>query len=226
MNCRRFPDSAGFSLVELLVTMIVISLVIMAATTTFIVQNKMATIQAATSDVQLTGQLTMDLLSRDIRMAGYGVDKTAALYGPPFDPLVSPPAPSPFAAGSFTAAANSDPLRSMGSTAILMCYSTPVLSSAPAGTRGSRRYYYYIDKTDDGGLVRRDLVSGSVEPIASNVENMQVVVTYDAASPSTGPRQVDLSLTLKSTARDNQLSGDQYRRRIYRATITPRNYGL
>lgn len=204
INCRRLPDSGGFSLVELLVTMVVVSLVIMAATTTFIVQNKMATIQAATSDVQLTGQLTMDLLSRDIRMAGYGMDKATALV-------------------TLDNAPTSDVLRTAGTDAIQLHYSTPVLPSSPAGTRGSRRYNYYVAKTGDGGLVRQDSVSGGTETIASNVEDMQIVMVDDSTS---GKKRVTLKLVLKSTAKDNQLAGDGYRRREYSEVITPKNYGL
>jgi len=204
MNCRRLQDSGGFTLVELLVTMVVISLVIMAATTTFIVQNKMATIQAATSDVQLTGQLTMDLLSRDIQMAGYGMDKATALV-------------------AFDNAPTSDALRIAGTDAIQLHYSTPVLPSSPTGTRGSRRYNYYVAKTGDGGLVRQDFVSGGTETIASNVEDMQVVIEDDPASDK---KKVSLKIGLKSAAKDNQLSGDGYRRREYSAVIIPKNYGL
>ncbi|WP_298433916.1 prepilin-type N-terminal cleavage/methylation domain-containing protein [Geobacter sp.] len=212
MAAMRTKDTRGFTLVELLVVMVVAGLVTMAAVTTFIVQNKIANIQAASSDVQISGQIAMDLLERDIRMGGYGVDKATAIT-------------------MQDNAGDTDPLKSTGTDAIQVRYST----AATPGIRGSRDFTYYVAKTGEGGLVRLDNLSGTTDVIASNVEDMQVTVTPDV--PVTGAMQVVLSLMIRSAAKDPTYTtvpprigngigrdADGFRRRVYNSTINPRNY--
>lgn len=217
----------GFTLVELLVTMFVAALVIMAASTTFIVQNKMASVQSATSDVQISGQMVMDLLERDIRMAGYGVSKVTGL------------------AAQDNALA-SDAVRSVGTDAVQIRYSTAI---SPGATRGSRAYSYYIGKdAANPGLMRQDLLAGgTTDSIATNVEDLQVAGVYadDGSAVNLGavdptrPVRVTLQLLLKSQARDQDFTtapptigngiartADGYRRRAYTVTVSPRNFGF
>ncbi|MBT1076600.1 prepilin-type N-terminal cleavage/methylation domain-containing protein [Geobacter grbiciae] len=222
LNGRR-----GFTLVELLVTMFVAALVIMAATTTFIVQNKMASVQSATSDVQISGQMVMDMLERDIRMAGFGVSKATGL------------------AASDNALAN-DATCSVGTDAVQIRYSTAISSGS---TRGSRAYNYYVSKDPaNPGLMRQDLLpGGATDPIASNVEDLQISGVYDDDGSAVNlgnvdparPMRVTLQILLKSQARDSDSTtapptigngiaraADGYRRRTYSVTVSPRNFGL
>uniref|UniRef100_A0A831XFT6 Prepilin-type N-terminal cleavage/methylation domain-containing protein n=1 Tax=Geobacter metallireducens TaxID=28232 RepID=A0A831XFT6_GEOME len=227
MAISASDSSQGFTLVELLVTMFVAALVIMAASTTFIVQNKMASIQSATSDVQISGQMIMDLLERDMRMAGYGVSKATAL----------------------TAQDNalaSDAVRSVGTDAVQIRYSTAL---SPGTARGSRAYNYYVSKDSaNPGLMRQDLLpGGTTDSIATNVEDLQIAATYAddgsavnlGAVDSSRPVRVTLQLLLKSQSRDQDYAtappiigngiaraADGFRRRAYTVTVSPRNFGL
>ncbi|WP_298269861.1 PilW family protein [Geobacter sp.] len=211
MEAIRTNDTRGFTLVELLVVMVVAGLVMMAAVTTFIVQNKIANIQTASSDVQISGQIAMDLLERDIRMGGYGVNKATAITAQ-------------------DNAGDTDPLRSKGTDAIQIRYST----AATPGTRGSRDFTYYVAKTGEG-LVRLDNLGGTTDVIASNVEDVQATVTPDV--PVSGAMQVVLNLMVRSVAKDPSYTtappqigngivrdADGFRRRVYNSTINPRNY--
>lgn len=228
MSQSSLDTCRGFTLVELLVTMFVAALVIMAASTTFIVQNKLAAVQSATSDVQISGQMVVDLLERDIRMAGYGVDKSTGLV----------------AQGN---APSSDATRSLGTDAVQVRYSTAI---SPGMPRGSRAYDYYISKDPaNPGLMRQNLlVGGAAEPIASNVEDLQLSGIYadDGTAADLGsinptrPVRVTLQVLLKSQARDLNYTAapptigdnttsrpaDGYRRRVYSVTVSPRNFGL
>jgi len=217
----------GFTLVELLVTMFVAALVIMAASTTFIVQNKMAGVQSATSDVQISGQMVMDLLERDIRMAGYGVDKATALS----------------AQGNALA---TDVTRSLGTDAVQIRYSTAL---SPGATRGSRAYSYFVSKNPaNPGLMRQDLLAGgTTDTIAANVEDLQIAGVYAddgtavnlGAVDPTRPLRVTLQVLLKSLSKDQDYTAapttigdgiaraaDGFRRRAYSVTVSPRNFGL
>lgn len=215
MKTTNFLTMRGFTLVELIVTILVASLVLMAAVSSFIVQNKVSAIQTATSDVQISGQVALDLLERDIRMAGYGVGTVRGI-------------------STQDNASSGDALRSVGTDAVQIQYST---ATPAAGTRGTRNFNYYIAKTGEGGLVRQDsLPGGTTDTIASNVEDMQISVVDDA---TTGAKQVTVSLLVKSAAMDPNYTtappvigngivraADNYRRRVYTTTISPRNYGL
>lgn len=219
--------SRGFTLVELLVTMFVAALVIMAASTTFIVQNKMASVQSATSDVQISGQMVVDLLERDIRMAGYGVNKATGL------------------AAQDNALAT-DAVRSVGTDAVQIRYSTAL---SPGAARGSRAYNYYVSKDSaNPGLMRQDLLTGgTTDSIATNVEDLQIGAAYadDGSAVNLGavdpsrPVRVTLQVLLKSQSRDQDYAtappiigngiarvADGFRRRAYTVTVSPRNFGF
>jgi len=227
MRILSSDGSRGFTLVELLVTMIVAALVIMAASTTFIVQNKMASVQSATSDVQISGQMVMDLLERDIRMAGYGVNKATGLVAQ-------------------DNALASDAVRSVGTDAVQIRYSTAL---SPGATRGSRAYNYYVSKDPaNPGLVRQDLLpGGTTDSIATNVEDLQLAGVYadDGSAVDLGavdparPVRVTLQVLLKSQSRDQDYAtappvigngmaraADGFRRRAYAVTVSPRNFGF
>lgn len=228
MGQSSLYTSRGFTLVELIVSMFVAALVIMAASTTFVVQNKLAAVQSATSDVQISGQMVVDLLERDIRMAGYGVDKPTGLV----------------AQGN---APSSDAVRSLGTDAVQVRYSTAI---SPGMPRGSRSYDYFVSKDPaNPGLMRQDLLSGgAVEPIASNVEDLQISGVYadDGTAADLGsinparPLRVTMQVLLKSASRDLNYTAapptigdnttarpaDGYRRRVYSVTVSPRNFGL
>lgn len=228
MSQSSLDTCGGFTLVELMVSMFVAALVIMAASTTFIVQNKLAAVQSATSDVQIGGQMVVDLLERDVRMAGYGVDKLTGLV----------------AQGN---APSTDAVRSVGTDAVQVRYSTAVSSGT---SRGARAYKYFVSKDPaNPGLMRQDLLpGGTVETIASNVEDLQISGAYaddgtvaDLSSVNPArPLRVTLQVLLKSQARDlnytaappkigdNTISrpADGYRRRVYSVTVSPRNFGL
>ena len=69
-------SSAGFTLIEVLIAMLV-SLVIMGGAYTFFnTQQRQTTIQTNVSDAQQTLRAAMDFVARDIRMAGYDPDNT------------------------------------------------------------------------------------------------------------------------------------------------------
>lgn len=72
-KCIRFcfPEkNSGFTLIELLVAVAISSIVLLAIGQFFISTNKTHTIQAKVSDTQQSIRAVMELMERDIRMAG------------------------------------------------------------------------------------------------------------------------------------------------------------
>lgn len=74
---RSRPRSAGFTLIELMVTLVIFALV--AVTVTLVLQNSAKSKQRTSQRIESeqTARAALDLLARDIRTAGYGADRDA-----------------------------------------------------------------------------------------------------------------------------------------------------
>lgn len=66
----------GFTLIELLIAMAIAGIVLGTITSTFIVQRKSYDVEEQITEMVQTARAAMDMMSREIRMAGY--DPTAA----------------------------------------------------------------------------------------------------------------------------------------------------
>jgi len=71
MRCIGLEHEKGFSLVELLVAMIVGSLILALVCSTFLFQQKTYDVQGQLTDMIQSARATMDIMTREIRMAGY-----------------------------------------------------------------------------------------------------------------------------------------------------------
>ncbi|HVP79990.1 MAG TPA: prepilin-type N-terminal cleavage/methylation domain-containing protein [Thermodesulfobacteriota bacterium] len=71
MNPKLGPKEKGVTLIELLVAMVITGIVIAGVYRLFIAQTRAYTIQDQVVDVQQTTRSAMELMLRDIRMAGY-----------------------------------------------------------------------------------------------------------------------------------------------------------
>lgn len=227
MNHILLDDARGFTLIELLVGMFVAMLLIGAATTAFILQNRASSVQQGTSDLQLSAQVAIEMLERDIRMAGFGIDRTTT---------------TALNNAYVTAGGVYAPVMAANTDGLFLHYTvtTPTAINAP--------YFYYIEPpgTDgrEGGLTRLDTATDTVETIASNVEDMQVTINPD---PTTGLPVVMVSLLIRSPFNDPSFinsnpgitvaqhpgigvsvvpAADHFRRRVYTTTVRPRNIGL
>jgi prepilin-type N-terminal cleavage/methylation domain-containing protein len=71
-----FKDKRGFSLIELLVTLVIMSVVSLAIYSVFSVSSRTYTTQGVTADVQQSVRAAMEVMVQDIRTAG--LDPTAS----------------------------------------------------------------------------------------------------------------------------------------------------
>lgn len=72
----RWNENRGFTLVELLITMVIASLVGMAAYTVFQTSSRSTVAQENVSEAQQNVRVAMDRLAKDIRTAGFGLPDT------------------------------------------------------------------------------------------------------------------------------------------------------
>ena len=71
-----FKDKRGFSLIELLITLVIMSVISLAIYGVFSVSSRTYTTQGVTADVQQSVRAAMEVMLQDIRMAG--LDPTAS----------------------------------------------------------------------------------------------------------------------------------------------------
>ena len=70
---------AGFTLIEVMVAMIILGIVVIAAYATFQFQHASFTVQNRVAEAQQNLRSTLEIMSRDIRMAGYGIPQAVNL---------------------------------------------------------------------------------------------------------------------------------------------------
>ncbi len=73
-------DNKGMTLIEMMVVIVIMLICLMAVYNTFIFQQKASVREESITQIQEVGQQLLNLLRKDIMMAGYGVDKKLALY--------------------------------------------------------------------------------------------------------------------------------------------------
>ena len=74
MKITLYPNRKGITLIELLVALVICGLVVAGIYRVFIAQTKAYTIQDQVVEVQQNVRSTMEILLRDLRMAGYDDD--------------------------------------------------------------------------------------------------------------------------------------------------------
>ncbi len=73
-------NSKGMTLIELMVVIVIMLICLMAVYNIFIAQQKAYVREGAITEAQEVGQQLLNMLRKDIIMAGYGVDKKLAIY--------------------------------------------------------------------------------------------------------------------------------------------------
>lgn len=87
-------NSRGITLIELLVALVIFGFVVGGIYRLFVAQTKAYTVQDQVADVQQNVRSAMEILLRDLRMAGYDEEKSPIVINttfPPYEHIVYPP---------------------------------------------------------------------------------------------------------------------------------------
>lgn len=76
MRLSKANKEQGFTLIELLIAMLVTVVIIAALSTTFIIQQKTYSTQEQIAEMTQNARAAVDIMSREIRMTGYGIIKS------------------------------------------------------------------------------------------------------------------------------------------------------
>lgn len=189
----------GFTLIELLIAMAISTIVLGAVVSTFVIQQKSYAVQEQITEMVQTARAAMDMMSREIRMAGYD-PKGAGFYGVPY---------------------------SASQLQILADLRGDNAGDPPDGyTDDSNENitYAYYDATDQ---IKRKTGGGYFQPFAENIQTFSFVYLNSDGSPTTTTadiRQIRITITARTAKRDPNYSlNGGYRTYRLTSLITPVN---
>ena len=96
MKIQSYPNRKGITLIELLVALVICGLVVAGIYRVFVAQTKAYTIQDQVVEVQQNVRSVMEILLRDLRMAGYDDDNASSTI------IITDPILRPVAQNSIT----------------------------------------------------------------------------------------------------------------------------
>ena len=203
----------GFTLVEIIIAMAVGMIVLATLYSLFSAQNQAFSVQEQIVEMQQNARSGMEIMLRDLRMAGYNPRK--------INPWISGTKPGLTGATSASVSYAAD-LNGNGDTT--------AASSNPAENIA-------YDMYSEGGVSYLARTANGVRiVVARNVESLALAY-YDqagnalSATPSLAAvRKIQVTLTTKTALPDPSYSdpahGDHYRRYSLTFEVTPRNLGL
>jgi type IV pilus assembly protein PilW len=207
MNYYYKNNERGFTLVEMLIAM-TIGLIIMAAlSSTFLMQRKTYDVQEQIVEMVQTARAAMDMMTREIRMAGY--DPTGTMQ-------------------------RSDPT---GAKFVGIPYDADKLQiyadlNGDEDTDDSHEYIKYTMDSDYPFEIRRDTGGGRQE-FALNIQSFTFEYFDSNGNPTATTadiRQTEITIIARATEPDPDYThptyGDHYRRYTLTSVITPRNLDL
>ncbi|HOE23135.1 MAG TPA: prepilin-type N-terminal cleavage/methylation domain-containing protein [Smithellaceae bacterium] len=211
---------AGFTMIELLIAMAVGLVLLAAVYSVFLVQNKELRNQEQITEMQQNARMAMEMISRDLMMAGFGGYNATAIL--------------PRCTGT-TTATNAPCVGITAANANSISFAMDVTDNAgtggPDGDRDDANENITYDVYTSGGvpaLGRKSSTSASRMPVVENVSALSF--TYLPATGTTATtdlsliRRVQISITTR-TANVDPGTGN-YRYFTLTSTVTPRNLML
>jgi len=154
MNTKNFKGR-GFTLVELMITMVMLSIIVVAIVSVVLNSQKAKRNTELLSEAQQTARMLVDMISDDIRSAGYGANTisghTPIVYAAPYDIMISAnlaPYPDDPAAHASPVAVNPIKLPLPGGA-------SPLYDGGAGFTDGAETIRYAFD-SDNNGTVTTD----------------------------------------------------------------------
>lgn len=186
---RRSADPAGFTLVELLVALSVFAVIAVAVTMVLMTSAHQKERTAQRLEAYQAARAALDLMARDIRSAGYGVDR---------DYAVSQPAIAYVSENEIILSENQLPFPDNGSGPVAPLAYDPASSPRPKPLDGSAwappiRYRtgaelirYTLDANNDGVVDASDLAAPEGADAASSPNPNDIVLLRQVYGDSTG----------------------------------------
>jgi len=225
MTCgNRIMHSRGFTLIELMITLVITSFLILGAITFLASAHKANLVQTALSGLGVSGRFGLDQIARDIRMSGYrdsdwtvgaldsaitatnglaaeGGDSLTALYEGVRDCTYAL-APGGVVTNTYQVA-----------NGVLECNDQPITSGV------DQMQVYFGEDTDNDSVANRWLSPGTAGLDLSRVVSVRLhlLVSTDGNDISAGAQPYYFDRALQEAVDDGQI------RREYSVTVAMRN---
>ncbi len=208
MNMFNTRNNSGFTLVELLIAMTIGLIILTALSNTFLIQRKTYDVQEQIVEMVQTARAAMDMMTREIRMAGY--DPAGAMQS-------SDPEDAKFVGIPYDANK-------------LQIYAD---LNGDEDTDDSHEYIKYTMDSDYPFEIRRDTGGGRQE-FALNIQlftfvylKADGVTEVTTSAENDDIRQIKITITARTSKADADYSANNgYRTHTLTSLITPRNLGL
>jgi type IV pilus assembly protein PilW len=187
---------SGFTLVELLITMTISLIILTALSSTFLMQRKIYDVQEQVVEMVQNARAAMDMMTREIRMAGYDPSGLAN-------------------AGIVTVTSNS--------INFTLDITDDAETGPPDGDTGdSNENITYSLYTEDGiqKLGRKSTSTAVNQPVAENIEDLQISQSGNSINVSL------IARTSKPDPDYTDPTYGHYRTYTLTSVITPRNLNL
>ncbi len=208
-------NNTGFTLIEVLITMIVSSVVVAAIYSSYTVQQKSYTVQEAVAEMQQNSRAALMMLSTDIRMAGFS--PTGGTFG--------------FVTGQFDNGAGLS--EAVATNATNIAFTADLGGTADSDGDGILDYNSTVDRTcqdinGDGNidisemeqiayqlsgtnLQRYSTTTGAVEwhTVAENIEAIEFVYLDNTGTVTATPadiRAIQISILTRASRSDNKFT--------------------
>jgi len=196
----------GFTLIELLIAMAVGLILLGAMYGVFTMYNKTVGVQEQIAEMQQTARVAMDIMTREIRMAGYDPTGSAS-------------------AGIVSASSNA--------LTYTLDITDAAGTGPPDGDTGdSNEYITYSLYTTYGiqKLGRKSTASATNQPVAEHVQSIAFEY-FDEAGTATATtaniRRIKVTIVVRTSKPDPKYTTNGgYRTYTLSSVITPRNLGL
>ena len=203
------PGRGGFTLVELMIAMALGLVVLGAMYGVFTTQSKQFSNQEQIVEMQQNARMAIDIISREIRMAGYNPQRTT---------------------GSFTFLLAASESRATNQNNVALTYDED--SDGTEDSNDSEQVAFRVE----GGVLKR-FSTGAVhwQPLVENISALDFTYTLNDGTVVQNPNatqvliivKVKISVTAKTAKEDlaytDPTNNDHYRRYTLAASVTPRN---
>ncbi len=210
LRLRFITNQQGFTLIEMLIAVAMTLLVLSGVYEVFNSQQNAYNIQDQVAEMQQNARVAMDIMTREIKMAGYDPEETGW---------------TPFSSGN----TDSDTIQ-------FYCDLNPDSDNPPEDTDEDITFDFV---SGESTIKRTSGVGGTAQPIAENISALSFTY-YDSSGVVTGTfsdvRLIKISLTARTAREDSgfltglDIDGDASngtcRTRTLTAYVRPRNLGL
>ncbi|MDO9390846.1 MAG: prepilin-type N-terminal cleavage/methylation domain-containing protein [bacterium] len=197
MNTKNLKDR-GFTLIELMITMVMLSIIVVAIVSVVMSSQKAKRNTELISEAQQTARILVDMISDDVRSAGYGANTVAGhtpiVYAAPYDIMISANlAPYPDVPGTPGSPAAINP----ASTPLPGGSGSPLYDGGAGFADGAETIRYTFDSNNDKTVTTADRGDDLEERLTRNDELYSVtrqVFGFNATANSNGGNPLPVGL--------------------------------